>query len=273
MASTILAYPDRTRETATVLTGGAWSTALPLANLKTRPIKQPARTADALAASTQWVVNLGSAMDVRVVALLGHNLSLAATIRARAYSDSGLTQLVHDTGTVNAYPVTFGAKERTAYPNNWILPLASIVTAQYWKWEITDTANAAGYLEIGRCWIGPAWQPSTGISYGDSLGYEPQETVTESHGGNGYTDGKLPRRAGAISFPQLKDASSDERDTAMIFQKTIGLSGEIIYIEHADATAKQHLLYSFPATVRQMSPIRLAGYDRSEMPLEIIESL
>lgn len=268
MGNTLLAYPDRTL-TAT-LSGGSWSATLPLANLKDRLISKVARTANDDADSTQWVEDLGAAMDVKVLALLGHNIGLAGTVRVRAYSDAGLTTLVHDTGTLYAWPQTFGAAELAAYPNQWILPLADIVTARYWKWEIVDTANPAGYVEVGRSWLGPAWQPTEGVSYGDDIGYEPRAEVTESLGGTQWSDGKAPRRAGSISFPGLSD---DERRTAMLFQKTIGNSGEILYVEDVNHTDQDLLLFAFPATVRQMSRIRMAMFNRNEMPMEIMESL
>lgn len=271
MGSTLLAYPDLTRDAATTLSGGSWSAGLPLANLKDRVIKKVARSTNDDAASTQWVSDMGAAVDTKILALLGHNISLAGTIRVRAYSDSGLTTMVHDTGILYAWPQTFGAAELATYPNHWVLPLAAIVTAQYWKWEIVDTANAAGYVEVGRAWMGPVWSPTIGAGYGAELGYEARATVTESLGGVLWSDGKLPRRATTITFPSLDDES--ERDTAMIFQKTIGNSGEVLYVESTSHDAKRLLLYAFPATVRQPSKIRMASFNANELPMELIESL
>jgi len=270
MGDTLLAYPDRTRDAATTLSGGSWSGTLPLANLKDRLITKVARSTNALATSTQWVTDMGSAQDAKILALLGHNISLAGTIRVRFYSDAGPTTLVYDTGILYVWPQTFGAAELAAYPHNWILPLPNVVTARYRKWEITDTANAAGYVELGRGWQGPAWQPDYGIVYSGELGYEQRATVTESLGGVPWTDQRSPRRAGTITFPFL---TAVERRTAMLLQKTVGNSGEVLYVENQAHQAEDLLLFAFPATLRQLSPIRQAGFNSNEMPLGLVENL
>jgi hypothetical protein len=270
MGNTLLAYPDRTLGAATVLSGGSWQAGLPLANLKERLISRVARSSNALSASTQWVEDLGSPCVVRVVSLLGHNIGLAGTVRVRGYSDAGLTVLVYDTGIQFAWPQTFTTADVLVQPNNWIFPLAVAQTARYWKWEVVDTGNVAGYVQLGRCWLGPVWQPITGIVYGSELGYEQRTVVTESLAGVPWFDQRLPRRAGTITFPSL---IAIERRTAMLFQKTIGNSGEILYVEDCTQAPEDMLLYAFPATVRQVSAIRSAYYNASELPMGLVENL
>jgi hypothetical protein len=270
MGNTLLAYPDRSLDPATTLSGGSWSAGLPIANLKDRLLTKVARTADTLAASSQWVENLGQPRDVKVIAVMGHNLSLPGTVRVRAYSDVGLATLLYDTGVLSAWPLSFTADDVLVQPPNLILPLTTIVTAQFWKFELVDTANAAGYLQVGRAWLGPAWQPTLGIIYGDEIGYEPRSVVTESLGGVTWVDQRLPKRAGTITFPGL---TGIEKRTAMIFQKTIGNSGEVLYLQDVTHAAEDMLLYAFPATVRQVNPIRSAYYNASEMPMGLIENL
>ena len=270
MGNTALAYPDLTCDLPTILSGGLWSTALPLSNLKDRLIAKVARSANALATSTQWVEDLGSAREVGIVALLNHNISLAGTVRVRGYSNSGLTALVHDTGTLYAWPQTFAAKDVGEHPSNWILPLPTTVSARYWKVEIVDTTNVTGCVQAGRSWLGPVWKPEDGIVYGGVLGYEARSVITESLGGVPWSDQQVSRRAGTVTFPRLTDA---ERRTAMLFQKTVGNSGEVLYVENVNAAAEDLLLYAFPALVRQPKPIRAAAFNASELPMDLVELL
>jgi len=270
VGNTALAYPDLTCDLPTILSGGLWSTALPLSNLKDRLIAKVARSANALATSTQWVEDLGSAREVGIVALLNHNISLAGTVRVRGYSNSGLTALVHDTGTLYAWPQTFAAKDVGEHPSNWILPLPTTVSARYWKVEIVDTTNVTGCVQAGRSWLGPVWKPEDGIVYGGVLGYEARSVITESLGGVPWSDQQVSRRAGTVTFPRLTDA---ERRTAMLFQKTVGNSGEVLYVENVNAAAEDLLLYAFPALVRQPKPIRAAAFNASELPMDLVELL
>lgn len=254
-----------------VITGTGWSSNLPLANLKDKVVSKTARSVNALAASTYFTVDLGTARDVKVLSAIAHNISAAGTIRVRGYSDAGLTNVVLDTGTLNTWPTGFTAEDVAAYPKNWTLVLPIEKTARYWKWEITDTANPAGYVELGRAWMGPAWSPTVGIVYGADIGYESRTTVTESLGGVQWGDNRAPRRVTGITFPALADG--DERAKAMMFQKTIDVTGEVLYVEDVNHTVRDMLLYAFPANVRQMSRIRAAAYGVNEMPLELAEIL
>lgn len=62
---------------------GSWNGSYPLTNLQDRRLAQAARSSDALASSSQFVVDLGVARACRVFALPKHNLSLAATVEIR----------------------------------------------------------------------------------------------------------------------------------------------------------------------------------------------
>jgi hypothetical protein len=270
MGNTLLAYPDRTLDVAASLSGGSWLGGLPLANLQNRLISKVARSANVLAASTLFVVDLGVPRAVRTLALIGHNISLAGTVRMRGYSDAGLAVLIYDTATQFAWPQTFISDDVQANPANWVWPASSPVTARYWKVEIVDTANASGYVQLGRCWIGPAWQPALGIVYGDEIGYEQRSVITESLGGVPWVNQLLPRRAGTITFPSLTNI---EKRTGMIFQKTVGNSGEVLYVQDLTHAPEDMLLYAFPATVRQVSPLKSVYYNSSEMPMGLIENL
>jgi len=269
MGNTLLSYPDYTVDNSTALEGGSWSSSLPLANLQNNLIRKVAESTDALAASTQWVETFSIPRDVRVIGILGHNITLAGTIRVRGYSDAGLTTLVCDTGIQYAWPQTFSAVDVAVWPNNWIWPLPAVVTAKYWEIEIVDTANPAGVIRIGRCWLGPAFEPLYGVTYGAELGYESFSTTTRSLGGVPWHNRKTPLRGGTISFPAL---TKDEEDIVIIMQKTLDTTGEILFVLSKTAPVQKMLLRAFPCTPRSLSKIRMANLNASEYPMDLLEN-
>ncbi|MBC7963799.1 MAG: hypothetical protein H7Y05_12745 [Steroidobacteraceae bacterium] len=269
MPNAIISYPDRTL-TAT-LSGGSWQTTAQLNNLKDPLLSHVARSVNALAASTIVLADLGATYNIRVLCLPAHNLGKDATIRVRGYSDAGYTAMVAgaDTGTVTVWPDGFTAQDVAAYPKNWTYCFPSFKAARYWKWEPVDTTNTAGYIEAGRAWHGEATlEPVTGIQYGDSLGYESRDVVEESLGGVLWGEKRSARRVSSVSFPNI---TPTERNKALIMQKTLGKTGEVLFVANSLDTAQDMLLQAFPATIRQASPLTNPYYNNYEMPLELQE--
>lgn len=85
------------RSDAGTLSGGSWEATLPLTNLQTAWLAEVARSTDAALASTALVCDQGSSKRIRAVSLHGHNLSLAAKYRVRAYDTLAVTRA--DTAT------------------------------------------------------------------------------------------------------------------------------------------------------------------------------
>lgn len=265
----IISYPDYTL--TAVNSGGSWLSSLSLASLQNQLLSKKTRSVNALAASTIILSDLGTAKPVRVVGALGHNISFAGTIRIRGYSDSGYTTLVTgaDTGTVFVWPQTMTAAECAEYPNNWISTFSSDKTARYWKTEIVDTGNSAGYIELGRRWLGAAtFTPAVSMSYGASLGYEPRDISDESLGGVMWGEKRAGRRVCAFSFGNLSNA---EKQKSIIMQKVLGSIGETLWIMDSNDTAQDMLLQAFPATIRKANPLTCPYYNNYEMPMEVLE--
>jgi hypothetical protein len=268
MSNAILSYPDRTL--AALLSGGSWQASAPLTNLQIALLSQVARSTNALAASSIIQVDIGGALNIRVMSLCAHNISAAGTIRARGYSDAGYTTMVTgaDTGTVTAWPAGFTAQNVLDYPKNWTFVFSSYKTARYWKFEITDTGNAAGYIEVGRCWIGEAWEPATGVSYGMSLGYESRDVIEESLGGVPWGEKRTPRRSLIAKFETLTTA---EKRQALILQKVLTETDEAFWVSNGVASAEDILLEAFPCFMRKPSPLTYPYYNNHELSISIIE--
>lgn len=270
MGKTLLGYPDYTRATTTLVSnvgGVEWDTTLPLTNLRTQLLSHVARSATAATNATWWKLDMGEVMPTRVVSLMGHNISVDGTVRVRGYLANGTT-VAYDSGTVRVWPASFTVADVAANPNNWTLPLASVVNAQIWRVDVYDSTNSAGYIQIGRCWISPAWNPTVGVSYDSNILYEPRSIPEESLGGELWFDTRLPRRVAAIAFPDLSDV---EKRTGALIQKNISNSSEMLYVENYEHAAEDMLLWAFPVTAKQYDPLKSPYFGSSEMAMVIVE--
>lgn len=271
MGSAIISYPDKTL--SSTLSGGSWNGSFPLTNLKNKLISKKARTTNTLAASSTILIDAGAAITVRCLALIAHNFSYAATVRVRGFTDSGYTLLVSgsDTGTVSAVPQTITSTEAIDCPKNWISCYATDKSARYWKVEITDTANAAGYIEVGRCWLGEATiAPTIGPDYGASVKYEPRDVMVESFGGVAWGNANAARRISTMSFPVL---SATEKFKVLLAQKALGKIGECLWVMNYLADARDMVMDSYLASIEEASPIEFPYYGNHETGFTIKEVL
>lgn len=269
--SALISYPDRTL--AATLSGGSWQATAPLTNLSNQLMSKVARSTNALAASSIIQADLGvTAYNTRVVSICAHNISAAGTIRARGFSDAGFTTMVTgaDSGTLTAWPSGFTATDVANNPKNWTFVFSSVKVARYWKIEITDTGNAAGYIEVGRCWLGDTFAPGAGVSYGMTLGYESRDVIEESLGGVPWGDMRTPRRALVAKFEVL---TVTEKRAALIMQKLLTESVEAFWVSDTLAVDADMLLEAFPCYLRKPSPLSYPYFGNNEMPISVIEKI
>lgn len=85
MSNVLLAYPNTVDDGA--LSGGTWTTGMPLANLQDRVIKNRARSSGVHASQTTFNLTYSAAALVALFALVDHNLSTAATVRWRGFDE------------------------------------------------------------------------------------------------------------------------------------------------------------------------------------------
>ncbi|HYC00342.1 MAG TPA: hypothetical protein VEC57_14490 [Candidatus Limnocylindrales bacterium] len=84
MGKLLLAY-DNTIDECT-LSGGSWTTGLPLSYLQTRQIDQKARSSSASTRDTWCYIAAPSAITVAALAVIGGNFTTGATLRLRGFS-------------------------------------------------------------------------------------------------------------------------------------------------------------------------------------------
>lgn len=286
MQNIIFAWPNRTE--AATLSGGAWSTNSPLNNLKTRYSFEVARSADTALASTQLQCALDKVRSVRCMALLRHNLTVAGSYRLCASNTAGdFSAPIADTGWVDAWPSMkpFGdtdwgdegwwggkpaAEDIAGYPSILLVVLPAAVRARYWRLELDDTGNPAGYVEAGRLWIGGQWQPEYNMSLGMGLRWEDASKSEKSVGGTFYPDEREKTRVLTASLDSLSHDEAHARYLEMTRQ--LGTTRELLVVPDAD-DAMHMIRRSFVGCLRQLSPAEAYSKRRYKGAIEIKETV
>lgn len=272
------------------LSGGAWSAGLPLTNLQNRELSKVARSSNALAPSTQFTADLGVARAWRAYALLGHNCSLAATVRVRAgdhptdftgghllYDSTTVDvwRAVYPGGSIPSYHPSFATGKLTAesavgFPMPIMFVPPAPISARYLLTEITDTTNPAGYVQAGRLVIAYGYQPSLNMSYGLRLGYESATQRLESDGGQFLFNAKPRRRS--VTFA-INDLPQDEALVEPFdLQRRVGTSEQLLFVFDPTDTALMPWR-SFLSVFKELSALEMATFARFGVPLSLIEEL
>lgn len=263
-------YSDVSVSYTPTFSGGSWSGSLPLTNLQNRRLSKVARSTNALAASTQFDVNLGVARAVGVMALPKHNFTTAATVRVRGSTVSNFASTVYDSGTVAGWPAGVTAEDAVGINIPFWLCPATAQTARYWRFEVTDTANPAGYIELGRVVLAGAYVPAYAPDYGAGTGLESDTVRTVTDGGGALYDVRPIRRTHRFTIGDL--AESEAFGTAWKMQRLLGTSGQFFFLWDGDDTTYKHER-SFLAVLRQLSPIEYVGPSLNSTAYEIVEEL
>jgi len=245
---------------AASLSGGSWNASYPLTNLKNRYLAQRARSTNATTGATVIDIDLGSAQSIGLVALVAHNLSAAATVRIQGSSSASQTPSLYDSTAETIYTGgTDYAKTFTA------------VSARYWRISINDTGNTAGYVEIGRIFIGLRFKPATtNIDWGESLGIQSRSNVQESISGHEFFEQRPSRRVWTAKWSWLTDSE------ALISLHTIMDAMDVyyeVYLIADDTDTSYRAQRNFLGRFRQLSPIEYPYLSVHACGVEISELL
>lgn len=242
MANMFLGFDNQV--SGATLTEGSWNSDLPRANLQHEDPTTMARTSNAAAASTKLRFALASPMHLAMVALINTNASVDASYRLQLYSDSGFTTSIYDSGTVDVYPmgtipygdIPWGAPnwwtgrplpaELDRFQRNIRHELSDWQYAQYGQLEIFDTANADGYFEAGRLFIGQGFRPERNASYGAGLQINPRSTILRTLSGGTYALARQPDFSIPVAFEML---TPSEGMRALDIQAAVDLHGECYF--------------------------------------------
>lgn len=265
MANMALGFRNRATSGVTV-SGGSWLAALPAANVLTSERAMVARSSDALTTSTRIDFDFGQQRAFSAVALCNHNISQAGTWRVTLGTTAGASDLF-DSGSQAAWYLPFTGAEEWESGNWWgiaqdeyighpycaIVLLATTTNARYMRIAVTDTANAAGYVQIGRVWAGEVWKPLYNDAYGRTLGHDDQSVVQVAVSGAPFADKQ--RRSRRVQF-SLEALEMNERAWVSEISRRAGTVEEVLYLpDMADYTECQR--YGFVGRMRQMAALEM----------------
>lgn len=231
-----------------VLSGGSWSATYPLTNIQTKFLRQKARSAGTTATFT---LDIGSAQTIGVIALVGLNLSVSADITLS--NSNG-----YSSGVLAGYSSgEFGAAI-TASPS------------RYWTITISDAANADGYIEIGRVFLGYAFKPAANINWSPSFTIESRTQSLEALSGPEYFDVRANRRLWRGSWSWLTD--QEAYGVLMPLLRSSDIWQEVYLIEEDSDTEYRHQR-QFLGRFRAMDAIEWPHLDTHTCGVEIAEVL
>ncbi|KFB66206.1 hypothetical protein [Candidatus Accumulibacter vicinus] len=249
-----LGFPNLIATVGHTLSGGSWSASAPLSRLATWPLAESARSANALAASTQLEVTWGATTPAaRLLAVMGHNLSQTATVRwVRRATPGGA--IVADSGAVPAW--AFAPREHDGRAHCVMVTQAQAVAAGHETVEIVDTGNPAGYVEIGRICICPITIPTYGPAYGLRDGVTDLSTVTKAESGADWPTTRRRQRSVTFTIPWLSLA---EGDTLHELEQVEGTTAEIAWLpDFGDSERMQR--YGFVGRLRELSGLEYPSW-------------
>lgn len=135
----------------------------PVENVQNGRLAKPWRTLSAT--GVNCIVDLGAAVAIDTVAIMGHTLTTSATVVIEANSS--------DSWGAPAWSTTLTALE------GMILKFFDAAqTYRYWRYTIEDATNGSAYLDIGRLWLGDYLQIDPPSTANFSVKKERSDTVT-----------------------------------------------------------------------------------------------
>lgn len=140
-------------------------------------------------------------------------------------------------------------------------------SARYISVEINDTANADGYVQIGRLFVGGALQPTYNPAYGLQDGLKDLSTVDAAESGAMW--GNEKRRIRYTSFV-LAYTTPEEAAYLLEMQRSLGTTGEVLYIPYpADLGESQR--WGYIGRMSELSPIDYPYPRVRSVPLKLEE--
>ncbi len=164
-------YADQATSLSASTTSGALAASYMQTDLKGRAHRS---TGTSVTYTLTWT----GGVSIGGVALPATNLTAAATIRVRLYSDTGCTVQLQDSGTITACPgLALGLWSWTATLDVNAFAWGGASKAVAWfsanqagvkgvKIDLADAANPAGYIDCARIVAGPWWAPTDNADYG-----------------------------------------------------------------------------------------------------------
>ncbi len=249
MGNYTLFYPNRLD--GATLSGGSWIAQAPITKTQDERLKVLAVSTDLTPASTQFDITLDQNRSIGVLALVNHNMTTNATWRVRAYYDAGFTTVVYDSGIVDVYPAFASSLELEWEDNNfWSgkpleeniegLTQTAIdvfggqdVSAQYWRVELFDSSNAAGFISLGRVFIGQdRLNQLLNVQVGAVSGLISRTRVFETPGGHKEFAVREPVRTDTFTYPLIETQAAYSQFLSL--EQQADVRSEVFLTQDAD---------------------------------------
>ena len=206
--------------------------------------------------SVTYTMTWSEAQTIGAVALPATNLTSAATVRVRLYSDMAGTTQIADSGTVSACPSSMlglygwpGAINANAFAHGgaskaavWFL--TQLTAVRRCVVTLTDTGNPAGYIDCARLVLGPYWEAPYNPRYGATAGTAGLTKTERSESGDQLTVRGAQYQTMSLDLAMLNE--TDRAQLAKIF-RSIGTHRNVflsLFPGNSSASAEQdHMIY------------------------------
>lgn len=143
-----------------------------------------------------------------------------------------------------------------------IIPFAyypGLTLARYWRIDIRDTSNPAGYVEFPRLFIGRSREPSMGMPYGTALDLFSDSTVKKSKGSARRVNESRTGRRFPLTFPELPE---DEAMELWNDLKNLGLRQQVFVAFNKSDTIHLHRRSIIATLEKVESPTAFTNWGR-----------
>lgn len=163
------------------------------------------------------------------------------------------------------------AEEYAELPTPLVHVLDPWFTGRYWRVQVDDEYNAAGYVDLARVVVCGATQPSHNMSVGARLGWETATQRIELDGGATLYVPRPRRRVALFQWDDLPEAEA----LAGLYdlQRRLGTHGQLMFV-YAPNDVTHRMRRSFLCVLRELTPLTTPFADgRLSVPFALVEEL
>lgn len=247
---------------AATLAASAEASLLPIGNLKDRKVQKVWRSGGST--SPYFTFDLGANKEIGVFGLFGFTLADTDTVQLRLSTVSTSGTDVLDTGVI-ASDVEDGY-------NQWVYIPESPLTARYGRVDFVATSRVAlGYMDGGRAWAGPLFEPNINFSSGWGEGFSDlsiQEKARRS--GATFVDALPPYRCIDASFEMINEAG---RQQFLDLQRVAGRRSQVIFVPDVDGDMARGPLLGSQGDLGRLRETQLLDPRAFTVPFNIEQDL
>lgn len=249
-------------------------TSLPASNLRTSRKSSVWRSTTLTPTLTFTFTNLEA---FNCLILGPGNVTAAHTINVKGYTNTGDTTPAWQSGAIAAAPYTPPAGDGTTPGVNSFgfnqCPLSVVYftqqSAREIVVEISDTTNAAGYVEFAFLMAGVYWSPTKNVGYGASVSIVDRSKSEYDDASNLRTDRSTRSRLLTADFKNMPDADTEKLWDILWYNGTH--LPMFVSIMPANGTPKSEQMYSMIGKLTKASRIMIQSFGISSAPIEFQE--